>query len=568
MKTKFRIAAVGAMAACSLSMVAAPSFAQTVDPTGPINLIDAQANTTLNVHKYLGDTTNLPANGQPVQNVPGTPLEGIAFDAYQVIGVNLTTNEGWDAARDLSGVTVTAADIAAGSITGTSGTVYTLGPVQTVMTDANGTASFVGLPIGLYLLNENIGGSVYDGAGALSPSAPVLITLPMTDPDGADGVLGTADDNMAWDYSIDVYPKNQANSIVKTVLDGNQEVANEDAYVVGKNLTYRVETSINVTDTNGDTNVTGADLGYYFVGDKLPAEVTYQSATVSIIPVDTAAAPIVLDPATDYVLVTDGDYVKVSMTEAGLDKLAANDDATVRTDIVAVVDAMPTDGSVENTATFIPSDAWWQSNGDGTPLNPGDNPGGDNPGVPSDEVISKFGDIVIQKVDAQAPTTTLAGATFAVYRDLAGDGCTAADVTGDPVATSAATDAAGMTSLNGLQLSNWYNGAEQTVLHTYCLVETQAPTGYQLKAEPIAFNLTVEGDVVDLTAAYADAVRDADATDATGGNLQVGDIKDNLDNGLPLTGGAGVGAGIGGLALLGGGAGLWALSKKRKDGDD
>jgi LPXTG-motif cell wall-anchored protein len=124
---------------------------------------------------------------------------------------------------------------------------------------------------------------------------------------------------------------------------------------------------------------------------------------------------------------------------------------------------------------------------------------------------------------------------------------------GSPVTT----DASGAVLFTDLQLSNFYNNATQTDLHTYCLVETKAPVGYNLNAQPIPFTVTVEGDVTNL--AYTVGTADAQ-------EVQVANEPSNLGNNLPLTGGAGVAAvSIVGLLLVGGGLGYYLVGARRRE---
>lgn len=553
MKLSHRLMATSLAVVAGAGVFAPAAHAQLAGNPAAVNpaTIDATAATSLNVHKLLGNAdATLPANGTEVNNAPGKPLSGVVFDLYQVEGVDLTTNAGWNAANDLAKLTLTDADVANGYVTGASGTQYTLTKIGS-QTTANGLATFANQGVKLVLVDENLAAStaVTDADGKAVPtasiteSAPFLVTLPMTDPTSRTG----------WDYSVDTYPKNQSDTLTKQVLDGNKGTAGQDAYAAGQDLTYRLVSSINNNDTNGDSKVTGADIARYEVADKLPAETTFKSVTVSVLDADGKAT--VLDPA-NYTVDNANGTVTVKMTAAGLDVIAAVSGGHVQTDIVATVTAPATGlGEVTNTATFIPSNSWAVTHEN-------------NPGIPSNEVISKFGDIVIQKT-ASDTKAGLAGATFAVYSAGDNDTCEDADVTGTPVATSADSDAQGMTSIKNLQLSNWYNGAEQTQLHNWCLVETKAPAGYQLQAKPVQFSLTVPGSVTDLSAAYADTARDDSATDNTGGNLNVVDTPDNILNHLPQTGGAGMGvAPLAGVGLLVGAAALTAYAAKRKGQED
>ncbi|MGI5951840.1 MAG: hypothetical protein ACOX61_08360, partial [Brooklawnia sp.] len=68
-------------------------------------LIDASATVNLKINKFLGSATGQPNNGME-QSVDRPALQGVNFDVYQVVGVDLTTNDGWTAATALSGYTI------------------------------------------------------------------------------------------------------------------------------------------------------------------------------------------------------------------------------------------------------------------------------------------------------------------------------------------------------------------------------------------------------------------------------------------------------------------------------
>ncbi|MGJ3507280.1 LPXTG cell wall anchor domain-containing protein [Enemella sp. A6] len=87
-------------------------------------------------------------------------------------------------------------------------------------------------------------------------------------------------------------------------------------------------------------------------------------------------------------------------------------------------------------------------------------------------------------------------------------------------------------------------------------METKAPDGYQLQAQPIPFRLTTEG-VVDLS-----GLVNSDA----GNTAEVVNQPDNLNNRLPLTGGQGVAlvSLIGGL-LVAGGLGYYLVSRRKQN---
>lgn len=580
-RNKFRLAAAAlSVSALSVMAAGAPALANP--------LIEAGQTTDLVVHKYIGETWAGKPNNGTVQTAPAGAIQGtdIAFKLFLVEGVDLDTNEGWEAAKALYDCGVSGFTGGTSITCGTN--TYTVTPVETKATGADGTVTFTAQPVGLYLVMEDLDDPLTTNANAdlLTGAAPFLVTLPMTDPNGPDGdPATTADNNTTWMSTVHVYPKNSLtpndDTIVKAVLDGNLNTVNQDAYVVGQNLTYTLQTSINVYESDNVQGLSGGDIGYYYVGDFL---------SPYVVPATPAVAPtVVVTSATGVNTTLTGcamgtptagcDYewelndqagggLKIVFTADGLDKLALNNGGTVMTTFVVEVDSVPTTGIVPNTGSFIPSNQWWVANGGtGTPLTPGDGdtgtpgdtPGGTPttpPGVPSNEVLSKFGDIVIKKT-AEDGTKTLDGATFAVYR-ASNDGvagCTDADVDGHTAIATSGPTVSGLVSIPNIQLSDWYNGAQQTVLHTYCLVETKSPTGYQLLADPVEFDLTVAGTVTDL----------ATAAGVAGQGITIKNLEDNLSNSLPLTGGTGIAAlSLGGLALIGGGLGYYAVSSRRR----
>lgn len=563
----FRLAAAAISALAITSMCAAPSAMADTTDQGKVGgtsqqaanpaLINADATVQLNIEKHLGAPTGETNNGT-AQTVTTPKLQGVNFDVYQVEGVDLTTNAGWETASALQSATV---DTPTMTVT-VGGVTYQVTKVTTVTTDETGTATFTkDNGVGLYYVQENLesSGTITDlttGAevkkSAITPSKPFFVTLPMTNPENLN----------SWMYDVRVYPKNQADSVTKEVLDGNAGVDGQYSYVVGQKLTYQIDGSITaverdgVKDENGVTHITGADIGYYFIGDKLPEGVDYVSSTVQIVNKAGELVTPALTEGDDYVLTTVDDIVKMSLTMAGLDKIAAHDGGKVRLSIVATVASVPDNGILENTANLIPSNDWWVGQGN-PPMVPGETPETpEEPGIPSNPVESKFGDIIIEKYDPAEPGANVAGAEFAIYLDKNFDEiCSVDEVQGTGIldkATVALDEELKkyVATFKGLQASNWYNNKEQTLLHGYCVVETKAPAGYNLDATPryVSIDYTTGTPTV---AAFAD--------------LRVANEKTNLGNELPLTGGEGIAAlSLGGLALIGGGAAYYAISSRKR----
>lgn len=538
MNRTFRLsaAAVSALAVCSLS-ITVPAFAADPIATGGapaanVALINDDASANLHLSKYSGAPTNGRNDGTPIGGVAERQgLAGVQYRISRVTGVDLTTNEGWQAAAaQYNGLA--------------GGTVPATTDPRTGTTNAQGQLSFTGLPLGLYYVEE------IKAPAGYTMAAPFLVTLPMTNPS----------DRTQWMYDVYVYPKNQADEMTKTVTDKGS-VTTEDGLTYGAAgnhaLAYTLTSSI--TDNNDP-------LGMYVIYDDLHPSVSFTGATLALTPgtaltagtdYEVWTAATASGPFTRYTsgTVAGGPVVSIVMTDAGLAKLEANRGSSVTTTINATVQKRDADGVIENKASFVPNGAWWSQNGTPgvNPETPGTTPPGTSvPGIPSNEVLSKYGDVSITKYDGGDANAMLAGAEFAVFADANNDeSCTVAEmVDANRIGGIVTTAANGVATFKGLQTSNFYDNATQSDLITYCLVETKAPQGYNLNADPIAFTVS----------------QGADGNLALA-NLRVANEKTNLNNSLPLTGGDGIAMlSLAGLALIGGGAAYYAVSaRKRRD---
>ena len=491
-------------------------------------------------------------NGLPKSVTGVTPLAGVTYEIYPVTGVDLLTNAGWKTAADYYD-NITLAEASLGDMAGTC------------TTTATGTCDLTDLPLGLYYVKE------VSAPAGYTMAAPFLVTLPMTNPAGPDGNLTTTgDNNTTWMYDVYVYPKNQQDTITKTVEDKgtvttDPTTTNASDHVID----YTLETTV----TDGT-----APLGMYVIYDDLDPSLTFTGVSLKINTTTLVRCTAVNTPAgCDYTVytasdwgvnatawdgtaVTGGPVVTIVLSSAGLTKLEANRSFNLFTTLNTKVNEEDIDGIVPNMGSFIPNENWWNQNGTGTtdPENPVDNPPSEDPGIPSNEVKTKYGDLIITKLDPKATTPAdMAGAEFAVYIDPTPlTACTTDDVSGTPVKTGVIPTTTGVDNtltIKGLQTSDFYNNATQTALIQYCLVETKAPEGYNLNAEAIQFTILVPATTTAL------------ATTA----LDVFNELKNLGNNLPLTGGAGVAAfSTLGLLLVGGGMAYYVVTSRRRREQD
>ena len=401
------------------------------------------------------------------------------------------------------------------------GTIYKLAATPAEMTTGDdGSAKFADVERGLYVVVEDLAGSTKIMNGQvevkkekITPIAPFAVSMPMTSPDGK-----------TLNKDVHVYPKNQVNDLTKTVKDAGKNV--------GDDIVYTISTTSTGADTNGDGKMDKADLGgVYEIVDTLDPNLTYKSVTVKV------AGAAVTEGENDYTLTKEQtgnpaqDKVTVSFKGTTLDTIAAG--AKVELELTANVKKDSAVGVIPNQAKLYPN-KWSKDNG-----KPVDSP----------KVETKYGDIVIKKVNKDGGV--LAGATFTVYLDnSANKDCS---TLGEQIKTSEATGTNGLVSIQGLHLTSFVDGkaVEKENQIPYCLVETKAPTGYQLLPKPIKFYLTKEGTVADLTTATAN----------DGSFVEITNYK---NPGLPLTGAQGILlVSVLGLILVS--AGVVLTVKRRKD---
>ncbi len=439
---------------------------------------------SLTIHKFEKPATpsKLPNDGTALtaaQLQELTPMAGVTFTVQKVNNIDLSTNAGWTAAAAL-----TPAQAAAQA-----------GPGSSVTTGAAGTATLGNLPLGLYLVTET------GYPAGVTPSAPFLVTLPMTDPAGGNG----------WLFDVNVYPKNAVTTATKTVNDAS-------VVKLGDNVQWTVTSDIpNVSPIDG-----------YRVVDKLDPKLSYTNSTVAL----SNSAALVLN--TDYTIVFNAasNTLTVDFTASGRAVLAENPTAKVR---VTVNTAVNTVGEITNTALVYPNAASFT-------ITPGQ-PGG--PVVTPPVAVTKWGDIVLHKKDSQS-SAALSGAVFSVYPSRA-DALAGRNAISVGGASSWTTDASGNLVISGLRYSNRANGKAvspgQPGYQSYWLVETKAPSGYALLAEPV--ETTVISD------------------DPSAVTVTIGNAKQNAGFQLPLTGTGTWGLTAGGILVLAGAALFMGTGRRR-----
>lgn len=461
---------------------ATAAYAEDAPQGGLISNIDFSAKGSVSVHKRdLGDATPVDPSGNPDPAAPGSALAGAQFTLFPVTNADLGSNAGFAAAR---------------AITPQSAV---LGTGTSVTTGTDGLAYFGNLPVGLYLLRETVAPAGY------TPAADALVWVPMTNPD----------DRTQWNYAVHVYPKNSLNQVTKEVEDAGKNVGDTITYTITSDIPglAAAETVISKYEVHDDLDE--ARLGSPAVTVGLSNNTTF-------------------DAGTDYTLSIDPTTlaVKVDFTPAGLQKLT---DAKKADNSVKVVTTLTAELLAIGDTEVLVNDASTITNNGG---------GGGDTITDSNDVETYHGKLQVLKHAAGDEEKLLAGASFQLYV------CSDQDtLIGDPLSIGGqdtwTTDNNGTLTINAIQVTDFRDGKEITPENDYCLVETEAPAGYELLPEPIQFNFT-----------RADL-------DQTATLLKKVENVETVRTELPLTGGTGIGllAALGALIV---GAGAWIARRMNR----
>lgn len=569
MKSIHRAVAGAAFAALlGLGLSVPVTRAQTNPPAPNTAEINPATPVSLTVHKHQGPAVDCPndgtnattdANGDPITvaecvTAAGAPaLEGAKFTVTPVLfdpdgagpapaaPIDLTTNEGWEAAKnfldDWDGSTTYPADYSPGTES------------PAVTTNANGVAAFPGLTKTLYIVTETAPPTTPPTGETYTMSSPFAVTLPRSTVDGT-----------AWNYDVHVFPKNLKSTANKVVID-DRTAGTDSGTSASDTVTYVVTTSIEPGYVVS-TATTGTALTTYWVYDTFDPRLTPPAAADVVVQITKASAPTstTLQMDTDYTVEIVGQKVTVKFTQTGLDKLVtakngdasaqvvttfpttltdSNCDADVDTPQIECTDIV--DGVIQNTAYFVPNQSAVDANG--TPV-----------GTPTNEVTSKYNNLKVLKQNSEDSSKLLTGAIFELYQ-INGTSCTSTSLAAELAAApptavkidTETTDDTGVINWPSLKTSDQYNDTVISTNRNYCLVETTPPPGYVLPTNPYTYVRLPDPDA-----------------GVPAFEVEITNVEES-GNELPLTGGAGVAAvSILGLLLIGGGIGYYVVSTRRR----
>ncbi|MCF4006816.1 SpaH/EbpB family LPXTG-anchored major pilin [Corynebacterium uropygiale] len=520
------IMAVGALATSGLVIAPtvtsiAPEAHAAIAYQLPSQLIDANRKGNITIFKRLNPNALQDPTGKVSSRVTddtGVAVLGVEFTVYRVNDVDLSTHEKYAEAAKL-----TVAEAEEKGLT----------EVAKVTTEKKvGAAQARSLPVGLYLVKETdtSKATLADGTpveGQIIPAAPFLVYLPMTDQKGT-----------MWNYSPQVMPKNSTVTVEKTVEDKRPfaEYENRGEHPLAPADTLYTDAGEDISYTI-TTDIPAGGVTEYKVVDKLDTEkLTFKDMVPSI--GDTK-----LEKETDYTLTTDPNPT-VTFTEAGMKKLSdarkAGKDTKVKTVVTATVKAFG-GGDVKNTGSLITNGHESESN----------------------EVVTKYGALNIFKYTGE-DKKPLKGAKFKLHLCRA-DGTYIYNYPVSGVGKGSApgltingaaeweSDENGKITIDGIHVTDFANNAVDEDGFQYCLVESQAPEGYELRPDPIMITFKSS----DLTAGES-----ATGTPlAAQKSVEVENISSVAPK-LPATGGMGIGILMAiGAAVIG--VGVWFARRSR-----
>lgn len=458
----------GAFALSSLGMASNAIAQDTAEVNASlVNQLNEGDEATLTIHKIAGGFQGTNQWGVE-QDVAGTPLDGVAFDIYRVPDVDITTIQGWHDYNALQDKPL-------------SEFMTPDNKVDTVKTANGGVATYTA-PVGVYVVAENLDASDDAVKGKYSPAAPFMTALPFTTQNGS-----------SWNRNVHVYPKNQENNATKTVADKDVQASQQNTYTISGSVPTIP------ADHEGNYFDGYSLLDVFEAGQWEPNKDTIE-AYIKVGENRTAleAGDFQISDTVDYADEAGKQAFTISLTRAGLDKLetavkeAGTTQVRLEADIKGTVAAGVDVGDLVNKATVFPPNTaqpnWDRSDEPDEPNTP--------PTTPPEEteVVSKYGAIDVLKVNSENTEEALAGATFELHKCVnggtRGEQSTLLDTNdSQPVKvggnTSWTTGADGKLTITGIQLEDWFDGEAQTDEFDYCLVETEAPEGFELLPKPI-----------------------------------------------------------------------------------
>lgn len=513
---------------------------------------------SLSIHKYQGPATSTRSDGsdQSTAVKDKKPVKGVEFTLYKVQkdgkDIDLAKPDGWKQITSITDKAKTPSDLVKTGNDDTNakhvftisevgkGTTNSQGLVKFTKTastaDDSGEVSVSTLGMSLYVVKEtNTDGAIIDGKHVTVTGRvdPFFVTLPL-----ANSTTKT------WIYDVHVYPKNDTTNLLptKTASDISRMdvVADKDTNTKdGTRITWKVAIPLPAPAEGKAYNAIG-------FSDKMSKDLTFDEVkNVKLVKYNVDSGEAIqgkdsskdLTANTQYTVTDPSDsndkVLKVELSASGLAEAytfysAAKDAKQIvklEADVVTKVGK-----DVKNVKNI--ANTWADNNKTGNKDNPC-NPDSDTPGTgcdtaPSD--TSYYGTLKVIKEDNDNQKR-LNGAKFDVYeitdttkkkadvksvKENSGvysfEGDNSAAITSKKVGSSLETKKVGNDNgVDSVKLFVRKDSDKNTTSKTYCIVETEAPAGYDAITTPTCYDL-VEDSATTATTANVNTVKDAKST--------------------------------------------------------
>lgn len=593
------LAAVCTLGTCCIagSIAYAQGETQGAD-TGNIN---TDKSVSLSIHKYQGPATSTRSDGsdQSTAVKDKKPVKGVEFTLYKVQkdgkDINLAKPDGWKQITSITDKAKTPSDLVkTGNDDTNQSHVFSITEIGKGTTNSNGlvkftkTASTVAdsgefavsdLKMSLYVVKEtNTDGAIIDGKHVTVTGRvdPFFVTLPLANPK-----------DKTWNYDVHVYPKNDTTNLLptKTASDPSRMDVVDDKDINtkdGTRITWKVAIPLPAPAEGQAYNAIG-------FSDKMSKDLTFDEVkNVRFVKYDAdsgAAVTTGADKTKD--LTKDTHYtvtpptadnkqvLTVDLNAKGLEEAYTFYSAAKKAKQIVKLEAdvvTKVGKDVKNVKNI--ANTWADNNKTGdkdNPCNP-DNPGKGCDTAPSD--TSYYGTLKVIKEDNDNQKR-LNGAKFDVYEitdgkkksdvksvtkngetyNFAGDNNAA--ITSKKVASSLETKKVdNEDGVDSVKLFVRKESDKKTTNKTYCIVETEAPAGYDAITTPTCYDL-VEDTAGTANTANVNTVKDAKSTPMS-----------KILTALPMTGARGLvlltAFGIVGL----GGTLFYIITRRRKEQEE
>lgn len=410
-----RIMATGVAAALAMSGAVLAAGAANADPKNHPEFgdINTAATGTINLHKRESGSRG--SAGDVFQKSEGgTPVADVTFTYFPIQDLDLTKSEGWHGVSTLD-VPANACDGLTAGNTGMLGAHPLKAGVDFTATSAEGETSVSDIPVGAYLICETKAPKTVK-----KKSAPFVVTMPAPKPT-----------TKGWTYDVHAYPKN---TVIQPAKKGAAVDQNKYGIGTGEQVTFTIKAKVPQLSKAADGQGAKDEFFKYFViADSLHA--SYVDGVVKSVKIANTEGEEGVNVTQTHYSVNDSanpeggkkHWIKVAFTADGLAELKKNGANKYVTVTISAKVAGIADGSLSNTG-YLMVDTVTPGNNvppspEEPPMTPPENPGEppkpnvptDPPFVPTNKVITAWGQAKLRKHAADGNKTALSGAVFEVY---------------------------------------------------------------------------------------------------------------------------------------------------------